>query len=417
MSESYKAEREKVILHMDGDAFFVAVEIAKDPRLKGLPVVTGGERGIASAFSYEAKALGITRAMPIQKIKRNFPQVVVCNSDYAAYKSYSKRMFAIVRRYADVVEEYSIDECFAELTGLDKPLKMSYEDMAKRIKKEVKDELGLSVTIGLAPTKVLAKVASNWQKPNGFTVITKDTIEEFLSMLPVAKIWGIGPRTSELLMRLGVSTAQAFVTHDMRWVYAHLPAQYGNLWKELQGISVLPLHYEAKTSYTSIQRMHTFFPATCDKQFLLAQLSKHVEDVCTQARRYSQVAKKCTITLRDAHLRYTSLPLSLKQATNAPEILMELVEKHFDELFIPTVLYRATGITLQNLSSNVSTQATLFDTEPTRTDVFQALHEEIDMLERKFGKRVVHLASTHQALSGVPEIVVKDEEERNLLFS
>jgi DNA polymerase-4/DNA polymerase V len=205
-----EALRERVILHMDGDAFFAAVEVAKNPGLKGLPVVTGSERGIASAFSYEAKALGITRAMPIQKIKKEFPQVIVLEGDYVSYSKYSRAMFAIVRRYADEVEEYSIDECFAELTGLDKPLKMSYLEIAERIKKEVNEELGLSVTIGLAPTKVLAKVASKWVKPNGLTVITQATAKEFLLNYPIEKIWGIGPRTAESLQRKGVRTAGIF---------------------------------------------------------------------------------------------------------------------------------------------------------------------------------------------------------------
>jgi DNA polymerase-4/DNA polymerase V len=99
-------------------------------------------------------------------------------------------MFDIVRRYADDVEEYSIDECFADLTGLDKPLRMSYEEIAKRIKKEVSEELRLSVTIGLAPTKVLAKVASKWQKPDGFTVITLENVKSFLETFPISKVWG-----------------------------------------------------------------------------------------------------------------------------------------------------------------------------------------------------------------------------------
>lgn len=188
--------RKKVLLHMDGDAFFVGVEIAKNPKLKGLPVVTGAERGIVSALSYEAKSLGVVRAMPIQKLKRNFPDVIVLPGDYASYLRYSKAMFAIVRRYADEVEEYSIDECFADLTGLDKPLKMSYLQIAERIKMEVNEELGLSVTIGLAPNKVLAKVASKWAKPNGLTIITQENIKEFLKTFAIEKVWGIGPRTS-----------------------------------------------------------------------------------------------------------------------------------------------------------------------------------------------------------------------------
>ena len=190
--ELASSERERVIFHMDGDAFFVGVEVAKNPKLKGLPVVTGSERGIASAFSYEAKALGITRAMPIFRIKKEFPEVIVLPGDYKSYAKYSSMMFDIVRRYADDVEEYSIDECFADLTGIDKPLKMSYLQIAERIKKEVNEELGLSVTIGMAPTKVLAKVASKWVKPNGLTVITKETSSQFLVGTAIDKIWGIG---------------------------------------------------------------------------------------------------------------------------------------------------------------------------------------------------------------------------------
>jgi DNA polymerase-4/DNA polymerase V len=173
--------KEKVILHMDGDAFFVSVEVAKDPSLRGKPVVTGAERGIVSALSYEAKALGVTRGMPIFRVKKLFPTVIVLPGDYQSYAKYSSMMFDIVRRYADDVEEYSIDECFAELTGLDKPLKMTYREIAERIKQEVNVELDLSVTVGVAPTKVLAKVASKWVKPNGLTIITVHDIDIFLS--------------------------------------------------------------------------------------------------------------------------------------------------------------------------------------------------------------------------------------------
>lgn len=402
---------------MDGDAFFVAVEVAKNPRLKGMPVVTGGERGIVSAFSYEAKALGVKRAMPIQRVRRDFPQVIVLKGDYVSYRNYSKRMFDIVRRYADEVEEYSIDECFADITGLNKPLKMTYLEIAECIKKEVNEELGLSVTLGLAPTKVLAKVASNWIKPNGLTVITPETIDDFLATFPVEKIWGIGPKTSENLKRKGVNTAMEFVNKDERWVYANFSANYINLWKELRGVSMLRVNQETKITYSSIQRMHTFNPATKDKVFLLTQLSKHVEDVCAQARKYALLSKKFTLTLRDQNLRYSSLSVALLEPSSAPEVILRLVYKNFGDLYQNNILYRATGITLQNLSSSVSHQATLFDIEDTRADKFQALHEQIDILEKKFGKRMVHLASTQGALEHMIEDIDVGSENRNLLFT
>lgn len=409
--------RERVILHMDGDAFFAAVEVAKDPSLKGLPVVTGGERGIASAFSYEAKALGITRAMPIQKIKKEFPQVIVLEGDYTSYSKYSRAMFAIVRRYADDVEEYSIDECFAELTGLDKPLKMSYLEIAERIKKEVNEELGLSVTIGLAPTKVLAKVASKWVKPNGLTVITQATAGEFLLNFPIEKIWGIGPRTTESLQRKGIATAGEFISKDARWVNANFSINYLALWKELKGISVMKVNQAHKVVYSSMQRVHTFHPATGDTHFLLMQLSKHVEDVCAQARRYSLVPKKFTLLLRDKTLRYTSLPITIPFPTNAPEIILALVQEHFPKIYKDGMTYRATGITLQNLGSSDTKQATLFDVEDSKVDKFEDLHKRLDALQNKFGKKVIHLGSTQGALTNMTEDIDIEVLERNLLFT
>ncbi len=408
--------REKVILHIDGDAFFVAVEVAKNPALKGLCVVTGAERGIVSALSYEAKALGITRGMPIYTVKKNFPTVIVLPGDYISYMRYSRAMFAIVRRYADDVEEYSIDECFAELTGLDKPLKMSYREIAERIKKEVTNELGLSVTVGLAPTKVLAKVASKWVKPNGLTVITRDTAPDFLLKFPIEKIWGIGPSTVEALKKRGIETAGDFVDKPLIWVNENFSINYEVIWKELNAISVMKLNPEMKVLYSSIQKSRTFHPATTDTTFLLAQLSKHTEEACKKARQYSLVMKKFSFLLRAKDLKYTVCSVTLTIPTNAPETVLAHIKEKFSEVYTCGVLYRATGVILQNLTVGVVHQATLFDTT-TKADKFEAIHKQLDLLERKLGKHVVHLGSTHQALTNMTEDIDFESEERNLLFT
>ena len=133
----------RAIVHIDGDAFFAACEQSRNPVLKGKPVVTGKERGIAASMSYEAKACGVTRGMRISEIKRRCPQVVLLPSDYETYSLLSKRLFAIVRRYTPDVEEYSIDECFADLTGLQRALKGSYSQIAARIKQALDVELGV----------------------------------------------------------------------------------------------------------------------------------------------------------------------------------------------------------------------------------------------------------------------------------
>ena len=152
----------RAILHIDGDAFFASCEQSRRPLLQERPVVTGKERGIAASMSYEAKARGVMRLADIRKI---CPEAVILPSDYETYSLLSTRFFAIVRRYTPEVEEYSVDECFADVTGLRRPLRMSYIQIAERIKQYLDTELGFTFSVGLAPNKVVAKIASKWQSP------------------------------------------------------------------------------------------------------------------------------------------------------------------------------------------------------------------------------------------------------------
>ena len=405
----------KVILHMDGDAFFVGVEMAKNPKLKGKPVVTGEERGIASALSYEAKALGVTRGMSIYMIKKKFPQVIILPGDYAAYARYSERMFDIVRRYADDVEEYSIDECFADLTGLERTLKMTYLQIAERIKKEINEEMNLSVSIGLAPTKVLAKVASKWVKPNGLMVITAETAPDFLAKTPVEKIWGIGPRTAEFLNKRGVKMAGEFAGKDLVWIRNNLSKPYEMLWREMRGEYLMEIDTAPKTVYSSIQKTRTFHPPTNDKTFLLSQLSKNIEEACRKARYYKLVPKKISFFLKTQNFEYHAFSVSLPHPTYAPEIIISLIGKNFNKVHVRNVLYRTTGVTLQDLVSDSVSQGDLFGGND-KSDKFEAVHKQIDSLEEKFGKKMVYLGSTHKARNKEVKGTDSDDLDRNLLF-
>lgn len=415
VAEEFRLKKPTVILHMDGDAFFVACEVAKNPKLRGLPVVTGEERGIVSALSYEAKALGITRGMPIFRLKKEFPQVLVLPGDYECYARLSQAMFDIVRRYADDVEEYSIDECFAELTGLDKPLYMSYRQIAERIKKEVTEELGLSVSIGLAPTKCLAKVASKWQKPNGLTVIEKETAKEFLSKVSIGKIWGIGGQTSAFLREHHIETALDFVNQNIEWVRENMAMPYQAIWHELNGTSVMEIDPNPKTEYSSVQKTRTFYPATNDRIFLLSQLSKHIEDACRKVRRYSLVPKRVSFFVKTKEFRYHSFSSELPIPSSSPETIIAFVKKNFDKAWRRGVLYRTAGVTLFDLCSTAVTQGNLFG-EVAEEEKFKVIHEQIDSLEEKLGKRVLYLASTHAAIKRKTIGTDPEDGDRHLLF-
>ena len=409
------ATKNKVILHIDGDAFFVGVECAKNPKLKGLPVVTGEERGIVSALSYEAKALGVVRGMPIFKIKKEFPNVVVLPGDYKSYVEYSSKMFEIVNRYAYGVEEYSIDECFADVTGLDRTLKKTYREIAEKIKKEIGDELGLSVSIGLAPTKVLAKVASNWVKPNGLTIIDTSTAGDFLAKVPIGKVWGIGPRTADVLIRRGAKTALDFREKDLLWVKKCLSKPYEAIWLELNSVLVMGVNTEVKNAYSSIQKTRTFHPATNDKAFLWSQISKHIEDACRKARHYELTPKKISIFLKTNDFKIASASTTLPSPSNSPEISLSVARELFKKIHTKGILYRTAGVTLDALTADFAPQADLFG-DTAKGDKFDLIHKQIDFLENKLGKRVVYLGSTKQALDHKELGTDADELDRDLLF-
>src|SRR5262245_54079784 len=196
----------RAIVHIDGDAFFASCEQSRAPELRGKPVVTGKERGIAASMSYEAKAQGVTRGMRLFEVRKLCPDAIILPSDYETYSLLSKRLFSIARRYTPDVEECSIDECFCDVTGLRRVLRMSYPEIAQQMKRDLDTELGFTFSVGLAPNKVLAKIASKWQKPSGFTAIPGRDIHRFLHELPVSKVWGIGNNTAALLAKHSVTT-------------------------------------------------------------------------------------------------------------------------------------------------------------------------------------------------------------------
>jgi nucleotidyltransferase/DNA polymerase involved in DNA repair len=250
-------------------------------------------------MSYEAKACGVTRGMRLFEIKKLCPEAIILPSDYETYSLLSKRFFTIVRRYTPDVEEYSIDECFADLTGLRRPLRMSYERIAESIKRDLDTELGFTFSVGLAPNKVLAKIASKWQKPSGLTAIPGQSIHHYLEQLPVGKVWGVGNQTAALLAKYGVRTALDFARQPEVWVNKYLTKPFAEIWQELNGRFVLQLQTQEKLNYQSIQKVKTFTPASSDRAFVFAQLAKNIENACIKARRYKLAAKGAVIFLKN----------------------------------------------------------------------------------------------------------------------
>lgn len=385
----------RAILHIDGDAFFASCEQAKNPELRGKPVITGKERGIASSMSYEAKAKGVTRAMRLSEIKKLCPEAIILPSDYETYSLLSKRFFDIVRRYTPDVEEYGIDECFVDLTGWQRPFHMSYTKIAERLQDDLSKELGFTFSIGLASTKVLAKLGSKWKKPHGLTAIPNKHIHLYLEKLPIDKPWGIGGQTSALLRKYGVNTCLDFVRKDEDWVKLHFPKPIQEIWSELRGVSVMPLQIEPRSDHYSIQKMKTFTPPSNDPRFVFAQLSKNIESACMKARGYKLEAKKVYILLRTQSYEHHSTEVILSRPTNFAHELIDILKPEFDNLFKVGTLYRATMIGLVELQAP-NLQPDLFGVS-LKVDGYRRLYEKIDEVRNKYGKHTIHFGSSFLA--------------------
>jgi len=194
------------IIHLDMDAFYTSVEQRDDPRLRGRPVAVGGSpqsRGVVAAASYEARTFGVRSAMPMARALRQCPNLVIVRPDFPRYREASQRVMAILRSATPLVEPLSLDEAYLDVTEnlWGQPLAA---EIARELKRRIRDELSLTASAGVAPNKFLAKIASGWKKPDGLTVVPPDRVEAFLQKLPVEALWGVGPVTARKLRAIGI---------------------------------------------------------------------------------------------------------------------------------------------------------------------------------------------------------------------
>jgi DNA polymerase-4 len=400
----------RAILHFDGDSFFASVEQALDYRLRGKPVITGVERGAVTSLSYEAKSFGLYRGMSMREIKIRCPQAIFVSSDYAAYAIFAHRMYSIVRSFAPIVEEYSIDECFADITELvdrrelvgageqGRSLGGSYEEIALRIKAELEESLGITFGVGLAPTKTLAKAASKAHKPAGFTPVPMDEREQFLSSLSVHAVWGLGGASGAKLEKLGAGSALLFAQKDDAWLSQHrLGKAYRDIWLELNGQYIKTLDPEGGGVPASLMVTRTFRPPSVSRAFIFSQLSKNVEHACEKARHHGVRAKGLSFYLKTQEFTYHAVSLDLLMPIATPDEVLKIVAQHLDQIYVPGVLYRASGITLRSLISERALMADLFG-EAAQTEKKSQVFTAVDGLNKRYGKQTVFLGSSLNAL-------------------
>ncbi len=383
----------KAIIHIDCDAFFASVEQSLNPELKGKPVIVGKDRGIAAAFSYEAKIRGVQRAMNLSEIKKLCPDAVFLPCDYETYSLVSRRFYSILRRFTPDVEEYSIDEAFAELSGLRRIYRTSYEEIALQIKDTVEKELGITVSVGLSLTKSIAKICSKDGKPSGFTCVKGYELHEYLKKVPTHRVCGFGPSSVALLAKRGVNTVWDYIERPETFAKNLLGKIGVELWHELKGEAIYPIIKENTKPQASLSKTKTFTPASNDRDFVRAQLIRNMESAFIKLRRHALRTQGIGVYLKNNDHRTRGLYADLTKSTDSPLEGVKIVSELFDALFDPQIKYRATGVSFHNLEGTKETQNDLFD-DPAKIKGLKEISKVIDEANNMYGKHSLHLASS-----------------------
>lgn len=375
------------IIHIDADAFFASCEEVMDYRLIGRPVVVGQERGMVTALNSHAKNLGIVRGLPIFQVKRMCPSCVILSGNYRAYSMFSGRMTRIAKRFASVVEAYSVDECFADIASDASSLDEAVS-LAKTLAQTLHEELGITFSVGLAPTKTLAKVASKWNKPQGFTVIESSTISSFLANRPIEDVWGIGPALAHKLKGLGVITAYAFKEKSHEWVLEHVPHKHErSLWHELRGEIVSAV--SDQSSLPSSTQAFKSFKALQDIDKVYAHLVSNLSRATLRLRQVGLFASRASFHVRDHRRMRKSIDVQISPSSSNPNAFLTEFKKRSKEILIPSVVYTQTGVSLFGLSP-YPVVSTLFG-EEIATKRWQQAYSTVDEVNAVYGSGTVML--------------------------
>ncbi len=318
------------IMHIDMDAFYASVEQHDEPSLKGLPVIVGGGlRGVVSASSYEARKFGVRSAMPIFQAKRLCPQGIFVRPRMERYAEVSRHVMAVLARFSPLVEQASVDEAYLDATGLERVFG-PVERMAANLKAEVRAATGLTCSVGLAPVKFLAKIASDMNKPDGLTILRPEDVPDFLRTLPIERIPGVGQKTLPGLTALGVRFAADAARYPREFWLRRFGKTGGALYDRATGVDERPVVPWEPPKSDSAE--NTFEEDTLDREILRAWLLKQAERVGRSLR--GQGLKGRTVTLKVKYADFTGLTRArtLKEPTSVTRVIYETAAGLLEEL-------------------------------------------------------------------------------------
>ncbi|MGM0436884.1 MAG: DNA polymerase IV [Bacillota bacterium] len=386
------------IMHIDMDAFFASVEIMDKPELEGKPVIVGGvdknNRGVVSTASYEARKYGVHSAMPIFKAKKLCPDGIYLSGRMERYKEISKDIHKIFHKYTPLVEKISIDEAFLDLKGCHK-LFGSSEEIGKKIKKEIKNKVGLTASVGISKNKFLAKLASTINKPDGFKIIYHEEVDDFLSDLPIGMLWGVGEKTEKLLHEQGVKTIGMLKNIPE----TELESQFGKLGIKLYNLArgkdkreVVP-----EEEIKSISQEETFSENLSSKLNIFSALMGMTEKVSERLHNKNLKGKTVFIKVRYSDFKTYTRRKTLKNYVNDTDIIYDTAKKLLIKNKLLAKPIRLLGIGVSNLSPDKKQQLSLFEKNIKKEKLDKTIFEIKDRFGSKSLRRGIDLIYNHKS--------------------
>ncbi len=375
----------RTIVHIDMDAFFASVEQLDRPELRGKPVVVGGDpfkgRNVVSSASYEARAYGIHAAMSTRHAYRLCPQATFLNGRFARYEQFSRRIFEIMLKFSPAVEPASIDEAFVDLTGTEKLFGDPIET-AKKIKEEIKFKVNLPVSVGVAPNKLLAKIASEERKPDGFFVIKENEIRSFLDPKPLSIIPGIGPKLSEQLAGFGFVLIGDVLKYSLKEFVKTLGGSGRELYQLVQGIDDRPVKSPEERKQISQER--TFDSDISDFGLLKWKLLLLCDRIAERLLKRQIVGRTITLKVKFSDMKSITRSETIDFPTRSNKLIYDIAEKLLINVQKRNI--RLLGISISNLVPSVDWDSQLFNVDSKSEDLVKLM---LDIREKHGYDRIV----------------------------
>jgi len=376
----------RCIFHIDLDAFFVSVEQVLNPKLKGKPVIVGGDperRGVVASASYEARPFSIHAGMPLSKARRLCPQAIFIRSHFSLYKDASAKFMKILSDFSPHIESLGLDEAYLDVIGCEE-LYGSPHKLALAIKERINEELKLTASVGIATCKVVAKIASDLCKPDGLLEIAPGDEQAFLNPLPIAKLPGVGKKTEQALKEMGVTTIGELASLPLDTIKRQFGATGAVIHSYARGID--DREVEAPGEAKSISQQLTFARDTLDRNFLEANLHNLCQEVCQELRSQNKKARCVAIRLRYADFKTITRQVNLKEASDVTQVIFatsqHLLSKALAQQEKPV---RLIGIRISSLVGE-GKQLSMFDSGIEKPE---HLDKAIDKIRRKYGSTAI----------------------------